>query len=201
MPHTQPRYPTMERPGGSRSLYHDVRHHFPRGEDTVSERTRESLIMDDFNTEKDDIGTLLFRLDDRKVSGIPFFTDCAWVWPKPGEIVMEAKPHAHDFDEIVTVFGTNPDDPRDLCGEVEFWLDGAKHILTRSSIVYVPKGLKHCPMIFRNVTRPIFHYIHVDARTRQDARARADLREPQNSINIIIMLLIGYGIVAPRKLL
>ena len=119
----------------------------------------EKLIMNDFNTEKDEIGTLLYRLDDKKVSGIPFFTDCAWVWPKPEENVMEAKAHSHDFDEIVTVFGTDPENPQDLCGEVEYWLDDEKYILTKSCIIYVPKGLKHCPMIFRNVTRPIFHYI------------------------------------------
>jgi hypothetical protein len=123
----------------------------------------EHLIMNDFNTERDEIGTLLYRLDDKKVSGIPFFTDCAWVWPKPGDIVMEAEPHSHDFDEIITLFGTNPDDPRDLCGEVEFWLGDEKYTLTKSCIVYVPKGLKHCPTIFRNVQRPIFHYIVGDA--------------------------------------
>ena len=119
----------------------------------------EHLIMSDFNTERDEIGTLLYRLDDKKVSGIPFFTDCAWVWPKPGEIVMEANAHAHEFDEIVTVFGTNPDDPRDLGGEVEFWLEDEKYILHQSSIIFVPKGTVHCPTIFRNVQRPIFHYI------------------------------------------
>jgi hypothetical protein len=125
----------------------------------MTEKKYEKLIMNDFNTEKDEIGTLLYRLDDKKVSGIPFFTDCAWVWPKPEEIVMEAKAHSHDFDEIVTVFGTDPDNPQDLCGEVEYWLDDEKYTLTKSSIIYVPKGLKHCPMIFRNLTRPIFHYI------------------------------------------
>ncbi|NLV72647.1 MAG: hypothetical protein GXY46_08640 [Actinobacteria bacterium] len=129
----------------------------------MSEKKYQQFIMNDFNTEKDDIGTLMFRLDDEKVSGIPFFTDCAWVWPKPGEIVMEAEAHTHDFDEIVTVFGSNPDDPQDLGAEVEFWLDDEQYILTKSTIIWVPKGLKHCPIIFRNVQRPIFHYIVGDA--------------------------------------
>ena len=125
----------------------------------MAEKKHEHLIMNDFNTQKDEIGTLLYRLDDKKVPGIPFFTDSAWVWPKPEEIVMEAKAHSHEFDEIITLFGSNPDDPQDLGAEVEFWLEDEKYILTKSTIVYVPKGLKHCPMIFRNVTRPIFHYI------------------------------------------
>ncbi len=125
----------------------------------MEQRKYEKFVMNDFSTERDDIGTLLYRLDNTKVSDIPFFTDCAWVWPKPDEIVMEGKSHTHDFDEIVTFFGTNPDDPRDLGGEVEFWLDDEKYILANSSIIYVPKGLKHCPTIFRNLKRPIFHFI------------------------------------------
>ncbi len=129
----------------------------------MSEMKYEKLVMSDFNTERDEIGTLLYKLDEKEMSGIPFFTESAWVWPKPGEIVMEGKSHSHAFDEVVTVFGTNPEDPQDLCGEVEFWLDDEKYTLTKSSIIYVPKGLKHCPMIFRNVKRPIFHYIVGDA--------------------------------------
>jgi hypothetical protein len=129
----------------------------------MGDAKHEALIMTDLGTEIDEIGTLLYRLDEKKVSGIPFFTDCAWVWPKPGDIVMEGKAHTHDFDEIITVFGTNPDDPRDLCGEVEFWLEDEKHIIKNSCIIYVPKGTKHCPIIFKNVQRPIFHYIVGDA--------------------------------------
>lgn len=125
----------------------------------MAEGRHASLIIDDLRTEKDEIGTLLYQLDDRKMAGLPFFTDCAWVWPRPGEIVMEAKAHSHDFDEVVTVFGTDPEDPQNLCAEVEFWLEDEKYTLTKSCLIYVPKGLRHCPIIFRNVTRPIFHYI------------------------------------------
>jgi hypothetical protein len=125
----------------------------------MSERKYEKLIMTDLNTEKDEIGTLLFRLDNKKVPSIPFFTDSAWVWPKATEIVMEANSHSHGFEEIVTLFGTNPEDPRDLCGEVEFWLDEEKYTITKSCVISVPKGMKHCPLIFRKVDRPIFHYI------------------------------------------
>ncbi len=125
----------------------------------MDEKKYEKLIMTDLNTERDEIGTLLFSLNEKKVSNIPFFTESAWVWPKPNEIVMEAKSHSHEFDEVVTLFGTNPDDPRDLCGEVEFWLDDEKYTITKSCIIYVPKGMKHCPLTFKKVERPIFHYI------------------------------------------
>ena len=32
------------------------------------------------------------------------------------------------------------------------------HIITRTSLVFVPAGLQHSPLIFRRVDRPAFHY-------------------------------------------
>ena len=89
----------------------------------------------------------------------PFFSDVAWIWPKPEKIVMEGESHSHEFDEIVTLFGTNPDDTRDLCGEVKFWIEDEKYELTNSCLIFIPKGTKHCPIIFHRVERPIFHFI------------------------------------------
>ena len=125
----------------------------------MTEKKYENLIMQDFNTGKDHIGTLLFQFDEKKMKGAPFFSDAAWIWPKPEKIVMEAKPHSHQFEEIVTLFGSDPENPLDLCGEVEFWLGDEKYTITESSLIYVPKGVVHCPLIFHRVDRPIFHYI------------------------------------------
>jgi len=125
----------------------------------MNQNRYENLIMTDFNTKKDQIGTLLFSLNEDVIKGIPFFTETAWVWPKPEKIVMEEKSHSHRFDEVVTLFGSDPDDPRDLCGEVEFWIENEKYTITRSCIIYVPKKVTHCPLIFHRVDRPIFHYI------------------------------------------
>jgi hypothetical protein len=107
--------------------------------------------------EKQDHTQLLY-LDDEVIKGA-FYVECAWIWPGqfyPAE--AEPKSHAHDFDEVITFFGTNAEDPYDLCGEVELWLEDEKHMLTRSCMVFVPKGMKHCPLIIRRVDRPIFHF-------------------------------------------
>ena len=69
-----------------------------------------------------------------------------------------AEPHRHNYDEVLCMFGTNPEDPYDLGGEVEFWLEDEKNILTRSCIIFIPKGLQHCPLIYRRVDRPIFNF-------------------------------------------
>ena len=75
-----------------------------------------------------------------------------------------AKVHQHDEDEILAFLGTNPKDPKDLGGEVEIWLEDEKFVLTKSFLVYVPKGLKHCPLSINRVDTPIIHF-HVIAGT------------------------------------
>jgi hypothetical protein len=66
------------------------------------------------------------------------------------------KPHKHDWDEYLGFIGTNPDDPLDLGGEVELYLGGEKHVITKTSMVFCPAGLEHCPVYFRRVDSPIW---------------------------------------------
>jgi quercetin dioxygenase-like cupin family protein len=66
--------------------------------------------------------------------------------------------HSHDdFDEIVMFFGTDPERPHELCGEVEWWMGGEKYMLTQSCMIFVPRGLRHCPVYLRRVDRPILN--------------------------------------------
>ena len=67
-------------------------------------------------------------------------------------------PHVHENSEILGFYGTNPDDPYDLCGEIELVIDGETHILTKSSLVFLPGGIPHCPLTVTKVDRPIFHF-------------------------------------------
>jgi hypothetical protein len=100
----------------------------------------------------------LLYLDDTIIRGA-FYAECVWIWPGPEHYPTKAEPnaHAHDFDEIITFFGTDFEDPYNLCGEIELWLEDEKHLLTRSCIVFVPKGMKHGPLVIHRVDRPIFH--------------------------------------------
>ena len=99
--------------------------------------------------------TPLIYLDSDILKGA-FYVECAWFWKGRDEADNEA--HTHPFDEVITFFGTDPDHPEDLCGEVEIWLEDEKYILTKSCLIFVPKGMKHCPLIIRRVDRPIFHF-------------------------------------------
>ena len=66
--------------------------------------------------------------------------------------------HVHDNAEILGFYGTNMDDPYDLGGEIEIVIDGETHVLTKSSLVFLPGGLPHCPLTITKVDRPIFHF-------------------------------------------
>jgi hypothetical protein len=65
-------------------------------------------------------------------------------------------PHIHRDAEILVMLGTNPDDPWDLGAEVEICMgqEMEKHIITTSSLVFIPAKFIHCPISYRNVKRP-----------------------------------------------
>lgn len=82
----------------------------------------------------------------------------ACVWYYKGSDSVLTKAHTHDCHEIIAFIGSNPDDPHDLGGEIEIWLDDEKYLITKSTFVVAPKGLVHCPLIIRRVDRPILHF-------------------------------------------
>jgi hypothetical protein len=74
---------------------------------------------------------------------------------------LESHSHVHDTDEIIGFFGSDPNDPYNLGGEIEIWLEDDRHIITSSAMIFVPAGMKHCPLALTRVDRPIFHFTTV----------------------------------------
>ena len=102
--------------------------------------------------------TWMFSLDDSVVEGA-FYTNCVWLWYKKGtETVYSEIPHAHDFDEVWMLVGTVKDNPRELGGELDFWLEDEHYIIDKNCLIYVPRGMKHLPLYFRRIDSPIFFW-------------------------------------------
>ncbi len=122
-------------------------------------KPKSDLTLPEFRRERGDVATdlktPLIYLDDDILKGA-FYVECVWFWK--GTDKREVDAHTHPFDEVITFFGTDPDDPKDLCGEVEMWLEDEQYILDKSCVIFVPKRMKHCPLIIRRVDRPIFHF-------------------------------------------
>jgi hypothetical protein len=74
--------------------------------------------------------THVMWLDGKVIPGA-FYTECVWIWPECASEEPAAPAHSHDFTEVITFFGTDFNHPHDLGGEVELWIDGEKHIMTR----------------------------------------------------------------------
>jgi hypothetical protein len=101
-------------------------------------------------------------LEGPKASQVPSETLVEYWWVtedrKVGTELPRGGPQDHYFDELFCFIGTNPKDPDDLGGEVEFWMgmgaETEKIKLNTSSCIYVPGNVAHIPIFFRNVKRP-----------------------------------------------
>ena len=72
------------------------------------------------------------------------------------------QPHVHDADELFFIFGSNPKNYFDFGAEIEISLgeEGEKHIINTTSIVYIPKGLVHAPIVIKKVDKPV-QWMHI----------------------------------------
>ncbi len=111
-------------------------------------------------------------IDDDIIPG-SYYGESTWIWPRsyPNQIPPEelAKrfanarpmfPHAHDFPELLSWWGTDPDHPEDtttmgmLIGDEEIPLE-------RSWVAYIPAGMPHMPIKVpggRVTARPVCHW-------------------------------------------
>jgi len=80
-------------------------------------------------------------------------------------------PMYHTYDEAFLFFGTDPDDPTYLGGEIEFWLGAGEHaekwVINKSTYIYVPAGMVHCPLDCVKFEKP-FHEIVFVPRPRHE---------------------------------
>ena len=103
-------------------------------------------------------GGRIVYLDGEVLPGA-FWAEGTWILPdntRKKDRMIAA--HTHDYDEILSYFGTNMDDPHDLGAEIEFWLGDEQYKLTNSCIIYIPAHLQHCPLRVRSISRPVFHF-------------------------------------------
>jgi len=79
--------------------------------------------------------------------------------------------HVHDdCDELIGFFSSDPENPYDLGGEIEYTVGGEAHLLTKSTMIFVPANLPHNPMRILRVDRPIFHF-SVVTKTKYEAES------------------------------
>ena len=71
--------------------------------------------------------------------------------------IGEFECHVHETDELIIYYGSDPENPTALNGEIEFILGGESHVINKSTILYIPAGIPHSKPLVNRVDRPIFH--------------------------------------------
>ena len=109
-------------------------------------------------TEYDDIKgrqyPTMTYMSNELVPGSNVYIEMGWVWamPDPNPHIFE---HSHDkSDEFVLHIGSDPKNPEDLGGEIEFVVGGEPLKINKTSALYVPKGVIHGPLTWKSLTRP-----------------------------------------------
>ncbi len=101
-------------------------------------------------------------IDGNVVPGA-FQMNTSWYNRVP-EIDPVFEEHSHEAAEIIGFFGTDPENPYDLHGEVQIDFEGEPHVITGSCLIFVPPNLPHTLHINR-VDSPIFHFSVVTEQT------------------------------------
>ncbi|HSW59032.1 MAG TPA: hypothetical protein VLH15_11550 [Dehalococcoidales bacterium] len=82
-------------------------------------------------------------------------TDCSIGYHCISKPITFDIPHSHNFAEMLCFFGGDARDVTDLGAEVEMTLGGEKHLITTAAVVSIPPKLKHCPIVIKNVRKPL----------------------------------------------
>ncbi|MBR0130962.1 MAG: hypothetical protein IJM08_06635 [Firmicutes bacterium] len=100
-------------------------------------------------------------IDDNVCPG-SFQMNTAWYHAVPErDPVFEE--HAHDSDELIGFFGSDPADPYELHAEIIATINGEEHRITKSSLIFIPAGMPHMRLSIKRVDKPIFHFSVVTA--------------------------------------
>jgi len=101
-------------------------------------------------------------------------------------------PHTHKDPEVLVAIGTNPDDPRDLGAELELYMgeEMEKHVITESTLIYIPANLLHCPFRVTRVNRP-FLFIQSQYAPKLTEKSYAKLIAEKDRENMIFLNLDG----------
>jgi hypothetical protein len=94
-------------------------------------------------------------LDSNVLKGA-FYVVTAWTFP-PFVKETRGKAHKHNWDEVLAFFGGNPDNPNELYAELEVNLGDEVHTVTKSCLIFIPKGVMHS-LRFIRIEKPIFHF-------------------------------------------
>ena len=96
----------------------------------------------------------ILQLDPKTTCKTNILSNAAWFY---GPDDPKKAAHSHNIGEVVAYFGSDWEHPEDLGGQVTIYMNGEKHVFTKSFMMYAPVGIAHCPYTVDYVNRPLYH--------------------------------------------
>jgi hypothetical protein len=125
--------------------------------------------------------------------------NCHWVFVHPDDPnakswdEMGHGPHEHKVPEVIMHIGTDPENPKELGGEVEIAMgpELERYHITKSCMVYLPAGFIHSPWVIRRVDRP-FIVVTVCQETGHTEKPHPELLSEEERSKMMFIYQ-GYG--------
>jgi hypothetical protein len=114
--------------------------------------------------------------------------------------IMGHGPHTHPVPEVLVAIGADPKNPTDLGATFEMYMgeEKEKHIIDKSTLIYVPAHTVHCPFTITKCTRP-FIFIQAHYAPKLVETPRMDLVPEEMRNKYIFINSDGKSEKKPKK--
>ncbi len=113
------------------------------------------------------LGPVMLYMCNDLVPDINIYIDYLWIFGVPKPHIGE---HQHNFDEVVLHISGDPYHFEDLGADMQFVVNGQPLDFNSTTAVYIPKGINHGPLTWKNVSKPHLQMpIVIGAGTLDDA--------------------------------
>lgn len=95
----------------------------------------------------------LVYMSSAQIPGIKYNLEFGWVWgmPQPNPYLDE---RVGEYDEILLNIGGDCYNPEELGADIEYSLGGQKLSIHSTSAIFIPKGVRHGPLMYKEFRHP-----------------------------------------------
>ena len=82
------------------------------------------------------------------------YLEVSWIYAMPEPAVVIPKVHAHPYDQITLLIGSDPGRPEYLGAEVESTMGGQTMTVKKTNCKFIPKNVEHGHLTWKKFERP-----------------------------------------------
>jgi hypothetical protein len=82
------------------------------------------------------------------------YIELAWIYEMPEPSFVVPAVHAHPYNQVTFLIGSDPSDPESLGAEIENYLGGERMVSDRTNALFIPKNVEHGRVTWKKFERP-----------------------------------------------